>query len=172
MNPHDHAHSREPGKLSGSGTHGAPAAWPQGLKRTKSREAVMAALEKEPLPVTALYLFEKLQTGKEPIWLSTVYRVLESFVAKNAVLKIMPTDSTMAVYQWNRHEHTHYAVCVDCHSMVPVKDCPFEYVIPPVTGGDFHIVGHNLELYGYCDKCFRKKGGEPPQPPEAPPASH
>jgi len=166
MNPHDHTNSRESGKQGGSGTHGTPAVWPQGLKRTKSREAVMAALEKETLPVTALYLFEKLQTGKEPVWLSTVYRVLESFVERNAVLKIMPTDSTMAVYQWNRHEHTHYAVCVDCHSMVPVKDCPFEYVAPPVTGGDFHIVGHNLEIYGYCDKCFRKKGGEQPQPPD------
>ena len=163
MNRHDPAQSSGPGT---HGTHETPAVWPQGLKRTKSREAVMAVLEKEPLPVTALSLFEKLQLGKESIWLSTVYRVLESFVEKNAVLKIMPTDSTMAVYQWNRHEHTHYAVCVDCHLMVPVKDCPFKYVAPPVAGGDFHIVGHNLELYGYCDKCFRKKDGEQPQPPD------
>ena len=169
MNPHDLSQSCKPSEdpgAGGSAAHTTPAVWPQGLKRTKSREAVMAALEKEQLPVTALSLFEKLQTSKEPIWLSTVYRVLESFVERKAVLKIMPTDSTMAVYQWNRHEHTHYAVCVDCHSMVPVKDCPFEYVVPPVTGGDFHIVGHNLELYGYCDKCFRKKGGEQPQPPD------
>jgi len=146
---------------------GTPAVWPQGLKRTKSREAVMAVLEKESLPVTALFLFEKLQQGKEPIWLSTVYRVLESFVEKNAVLKTIPTDSIMAVYQWNRHEHTHYAVCVDCHSMVPVKDCPFEYAAPPVAGGDFHITGHNLELYGYCDECYRKKDSEPPKPPDS-----
>ena len=140
----------------------APAAsdffvWPQGLKRTKSRKAVMAALGKENLPVTALYLFEKLQQGEEPIWLSTVYRVLESFVEKNAVIRNIPTDSTMAVYEWNRHTHMHYAVCVNCHSMVPLRDCPFEHVIPPIADGDFHIVGHNLELYGYCDKCYRKK---------------
>ena len=137
--------------------HGESFVWPKGLKRTKSREAVMEELEKEQLPVTALYLFEKLQQGKEPIWLSTIYRVLESFVGKNAVVKSMPTDSTKAVYEWNRHTHMHYAVCVDCHSMVPIRDCPFEYVIPPVADGDFHIVGHNLELFGYCDKCFRKK---------------
>ena len=140
--------------------HGESFVWPKGLKRTKSREAVMQELEKEQLPVTALYLFEKLQQGKESIWLSTIYRVLESFIEKNAVVKSMPTDSTMAVYEWNRHTHMHYAVCVDCHSMVPIRDCPFEYVIPPVADGDFHIVGHNLELFGYCDKCFRKKEEE------------
>jgi len=162
MNPHK---STQPSESPASESpepaeHCDYSAWPQGLKRTKSREAIMAALEKEPLPVTALYLFDKLQQGKEPIWLSTVYRVLESFVGKNAVLKIMPADSTMAVYEWNRHKHTHYAVCVECHSMVPVKDCPFEYTAPPAADGDFHIVGHNLELYGYCGKCYKKKADE------------
>jgi len=117
----------------------------------------MSALEKETLPVTALSLFEKLQQGSEPIWLSTVYRVLESFVEKNAVLKTMPTDSTMAVYELNRHMHKHYAVCVMCHAMIPVGSCPIDDVILPVTGENFHVVGHNLELYGYCDKCFKKK---------------
>lgn len=134
--------------------------WPEGLKHTKSREAVLAALEKETLPVSALYLFEKLQSASDPIWLSTVYRVLESFVEKNAVIKSIPTDSTMAVYELNRHTHTHYAVCVACHAMIPVKDCPFEYVVPPVTDGEFHIVGHNLELFGYCGECFKKKDKE------------
>lgn len=137
-----------------------PGGWPQGMKHTKSRKAVKDALEKEQLPVTALCLFEKLQQGSDPIWLSTVYRVLESFVENKAVIKTTPTDSTMAVYEWNRHKHTHYAVCVDCHSMMPVKDCPFEKTLPPVADGEFHIIGHNLELYGYCDKCFKKKEHE------------
>lgn len=141
-------------------THCESLVWPKGLKRTKSREAVMAALGKHHLPVTALYLFEELHKGLETIWLSTIYRVLESFVEKNAVIKNMPTDSTMAVYEWNRHTHMHYAVCVNCHSMLPIKDCPFKYVVPPVADGGFHIVGHNLELYGYCDTCFKKRENE------------
>jgi len=165
MNQHEHkqpaaAAAIAPAESGSHEEHVESFDWPKGLKRTKSREAVMKELEKEQLPVTALFLFEKLQQGKEPIWLSTIYRVLESFVEKNVVVKSMPTDSTMAVYEWNRHTHMHYAVCVDCHSMVPIRDCPFEYVIPPVTDGDFHIVGHNLELFGYCDKCFRKKEEE------------
>ena len=133
--------------------------WPEGLKRTRSREAVLAVLENEALPVSALSLFEKLQQAHEPVWLSTVYRVLESFVEKNVVQKSLPTDSTMAVYALNRHKHTHYAVCVGCHTMLPIENCPFEHVFPPVTEGDFHIVGHNLELYGYCEKCFRESEG-------------
>lgn len=148
------ATAKEP---AGDDAHCDSPVWPKGLKRTKSREAVMEALGKEHLPVTALYLFEELQKSEETIWLSTIYRVLESFIEKNAVIKSMPTDSTMAVYEWNRHTHMHYAVCVNCHTMLPIRDCPFEYVIPPVADGGFHIVGHNLELYGYCDTCFRKR---------------
>lgn len=136
--------------------------WPKGLKRTKPRIAVMTALEKETLPVTALYLFEKLQMAGETIWLSTLYRVLESFIEKNAVLKIMPADSTMSVYEWNRHKHTHYAVCVKCHLMVPVKDCPFEHTALPAAEEDFHIVGHNLEIYGYCSRCYKRIGRQLP----------
>jgi len=75
--------------------NGGSFVWPQGLKRTKPREAVMGELEKASLPVTALYLFEKLQQGKDPIWLSTIYRVLESFVGKNAVVKSMPMLASM-----------------------------------------------------------------------------
>jgi len=138
--------------------------WPEGLKHTKSRDAVMAVLEKETLPLTALSLFEKLQQQNVSVWLSTVYRVLESFVEKSAVQKSMPTDSTMAVYALNRHTHTHYAVCVGCHSMVPIENCPFEHILAPLTDGDFHIVGHNLELFGYCGKCFRKSEKKEPTP--------
>jgi Fur family ferric uptake transcriptional regulator len=130
--------------------------WPEGLKRTHAREAVMAVLEKHPLPVSAQFLFEKLQSGSEPIFLSTVYRALDSFVKKNVVLKSIPTDSTIAVYSLNRHKHTHYAVCVGCHSLQLIDNCPFEHAHPPLTNADFHMVGHNLEIYGYCEKCFRK----------------
>jgi Fur family ferric uptake transcriptional regulator len=130
--------------------------WPDGLKRTKAREAVMHVLETQTLPVTAQYLYEKLQAGDESLWISTVYRALESFVEKNFVLKSIPTDSTIAVYSLNRHKHTHYAVCVGCHSLQPIDNCPFEHAHPPLTNADFHMVGHNLEIYGYCEKCFRK----------------
>lgn len=133
-----------------------PVTWPDGLKRTHAREAVMTFLGGQDLPVTAQHVFEELQSEKEPIWLSTVYRALESFVQKTVVLKSIPTDSTIAVYSLNRHKHTHYAVCIGCHALQTVDSCPFEHAHPPLTNADFHMVGHNLEIYGYCEKCFRK----------------
>lgn len=135
--------------------------WPEGLKRTKQREAILAALSGEVLPVTALCIFEKLQQAGEPIWLSTVYRVLETFVEKGAVIKYVLTDSTMAVYELNCHLHKHYAVCVECHRMIPVDTCPIEDSLSSLMCGKFHVSGHNLELFGYCEECWRKCRKEP-----------
>ena len=134
-----------------------PLSWPDGLKRSKPRIAVLDALEKETVPVTASALFEKIRSDDPSIWLSSVYRALESFVEKGAVIKYMPTDSTMAVYETNRHTHKHYAVCVGCHAMLPVDDCPLHEMAEALSPERFHVTGHNLEIYGYCDKCFKKK---------------
>jgi len=131
--------------------------WPDGLKRSKPRIAVLDALGKETVPVTASALFEKIRSDDASIWLSSVYRALESFVEKGAVIKYMPTDSTMAVYEANRHIHKHYAVCVGCHEMLPVDDCPLREMSDALSPERFHVTGHNLEIYGYCDKCFKKK---------------
>jgi Fur family transcriptional regulator, ferric uptake regulator len=131
--------------------------WPDGLKRSKPRIAVFDALEKETVPVTASALFEKIRSDDASVWLSSVYRALESFVEKGAVIKYIPTDSTMAMYELNRHTHKHYAVCVGCHAMLPVDDCPLHEMADALSPKCFHVTGHNLEIYGYCDKCFKKK---------------
>lgn len=135
-------------------------AWPKNLKRTKTRESVWAALEAAVKPVTAHALFENLNRQDHSIWLSTVYRTLESFVQADCVVKSIPTDSNQAVYELKRHLHRHYAVCLKCHALRPVDSCPLEHLIPTVTPDDFHVEGHALELYGLCTDCFRAKQGE------------
>ena len=62
-------------------------------------------------------------------------------------------DGEMAYYEWSRGSHKHYAVCLRCHKMIPLKSCPFEHAKTyPVEDG-FCITGHKLELYGFCKSC-------------------
>ena len=61
-------------------------------------------------------------------------------------------DGTV-VYELNRGEHTHYAVCLECHKRIPLPSCPFAHVHLEQDTGDFTVTGHKLELYGYCKKC-------------------
>ncbi len=131
--------------------------WPQGIKKTKPRERVLAVLERADAPMSSIDIYTQAQSMGGPIWLSTVYRVLEAFVQKGLIVKTVVMDSGMAVYALNRHQHTHYAVCVGCHKIVAMENCPMEAFVPRLGDSGFHVLGHKIEMYGYCRDCDRKK---------------
>ena len=85
--------------------------------------------------------------------ISTVYRILAAFEEKGLVEKSTWTEDGTAVYGLNRGGHTHYAVCLKCHSRIPLQGCPFSHIHLEEGMGDFTVTGHKLELYGYCRNC-------------------
>jgi Fur family ferric uptake transcriptional regulator len=130
--------------------------WPEGIKRTKQRDAVLGVLENAEAPLPAMEICARTEKSGEPVWLSTVYRILELFTEKGVVLKTTVLDGDMAFYELNRHGHHHYAVCVDCHKIVPIEGCPMgDYEPEPQSG--FRVLGHRVEMYGYCKDCDRRK---------------
>ncbi len=62
-------------------------------------------------------------------------------------------NSEMAVYELNRFEHKHYAVCMSCRKIIAMDNCPMETFIPKLEDENFHVMGHNLEIFGYCKDC-------------------
>lgn len=128
--------------------------WPEGIKRTQQRESVLSILEGalEPLSVTEIY--SKMEEEGKTVWMSTVYRALEVFVKNNIVIKTNMLNSEMVVYELNRFEHKHYAVCISCHKMISMDNCPMDKFIPQLKDEDFKVMGHNLEIFGYCKDCM------------------
>jgi len=131
--------------------------WPAGVKRTKQRESVLAVLQDAEKPLSAMEIcaaIDKLE-GDASAWLSTVYRVLELFVKKDFVIKTSLINSDMALYELNRFQHKHYAVCINCHKIIALDNCPIEHFIPQIEGGTFQVIGHKLEVFGLCKACNR-----------------
>lgn len=131
--------------------------WFEGVKKTKTREAVLSVLERAEKPVSAMNICLEIEKTGENIWLSTVYRILELFVKKDIVKKITVMNSEMSVYELNRFKHKHYAVCIDCHKIIPMNNCPMEKFVPNIEDNEFHIIGHNVEVYGICRDCSHRK---------------
>lgn len=127
--------------------------WPEGLKKTKQRIQVLEALTTCGLPVTAMELSSRLERDGTQVWLSTVYRILDSFVCAGLVEKTPVPDSGMAVYEIKDDKHKHYAVCVRCHKVIQLHNCPMESFRPELSEAGFHILGHRLQMYGYCAHC-------------------
>lgn len=135
--------------------------YPQGIKWTKQRKSVYDVLyaAKEPLNAHQIYhlAMHHLQDEGELVEnnyaVSTIYRILTAFEENHIVTKSNRMDSGTFVYELERGEHTHYAVCLICKKHILLPHCPVEHIHMPQTGDEFVITGHKLELYGYCKSC-------------------
>jgi Fur family ferric uptake transcriptional regulator len=130
--------------------------WPAGVKRTKQRESLLAALGASEKPLSAPDISFRMKEAGRKASLSTVYRILDLFVSKGLVIKINVMNSDMSLYELNYNKHKHYAVCLSCHKIIEMEHCPFETFMPELENGDFHVTGHNLEIYGVCKECKLK----------------
>ncbi len=127
--------------------------WPVGVKRTRQRENVLSILENSETPLSATEIFSQMEKTGDAVWLSTVYRIMELFVKKGIVIKTNMMNNEMAVYELNRFKHKHYAVCINCHKIISIDNCPMEKFIPKLEDEDFQVMGHNLEIFGVCKDC-------------------
>ena len=130
--------------------------WPSGIKKTKSRECVLSVLENSAKPLSAMEILSEIEQRGHSTWLSTVYRTLELFVKMDVVTKITVLNNEMSLYELNRFQHKHYAVCLLCHKIVSMENCPMEKFIPQIQDKEFQVMGHNIEVYGYCKNCSPK----------------
>lgn len=136
--------------------------YPQGLKWTKQRKSVYKVLWDAAEPLSALQIYQRVaaREAEEQYAVSTIYRILAAFEEKELVEKTVWMEDGTIVYSLNRGGHTHYAICLKCHSRIPLHSCPFAHIHLEKGMEDFTVTGHKLELYGYCKTCSQN-GGAP-----------
>lgn len=134
--------------------------WPEGIKWTKQRKDIFEVLRIASKPLSAHDIYQEIlkdtAVDTTNFAISTVYRNLAVFEEKGLVEKSVLLGSDTAVYELCEGNHKHYAVCLSCHKLVPLKHCPFEHVKHDhmeSEDGEFVVTGHKLELYGYCKEC-------------------
>ena len=119
-----------------------------GLKCTRQREAVIAALAGAEKPLTA----EEIYKLSDNASLSTIYRTIERLMAKGIITSTTIPLSDGVFYEL-ANEHRHYAICLSCRRMKYIDGCPMR--APRLD--DFTVTSHKIELYGYCGACADKK---------------
>lgn len=128
----------------------------KGCRNTKSRKAVISALEKSEMPVSAEDIFLSIKKSGIPANLSTVYRTLELMETKGLTEKTIMNDGK-ARYRLTTAVHRHHLICTCCHKIVPINICPLEKLTREVSEEtNFDITGHRLELYGLCPDCKKR----------------
>ena len=130
----------------------------RGMKWTKQRKAVYKVLweTQEPLNAIKIYNLVEQQAAGEEYAMSTIYRILSAFEEQGLVEKEAAMEDGTIYYSLCRGEHTHYAVCLECHKRIPLQSCPFAHIHLEQETEDFVITNHKLELYGYCKNCRKE----------------
>ena len=129
-----------------------------GIKNTRQRNIIFNILKKANSPLTAEQIFLECKKIDDSMSFSTVYRILNTFILKDMVVKTSITEDNKSMFELNHEEHKHYLVCVSCSKMITIGHCPIEdYENSLQKTTDFDITGHKLEVYGYCPQCKNKK---------------
>lgn len=141
--------------------------YPRGLKWTRQRKDVYQVLLNAPEPMSAAQIYNTINAARTPqsetYAISTIYRILAAFEDRELLTKTNWMGDGTVVYELNRGDHTHYAVCLGCRKRIPLQDCPLAHIQIPhsaihaqetdLVESGFLVLGHKLELYGYCVEC-------------------
>ena len=134
--------------------------FPPDIKKTKQREEMFRILLQASEPMTAQEIYMCLinRMKKNNFAISTVYRGLTVFEEKGYVEKTTLIGEDLSYYEWVKGRHRHYAVCMKCRRMIPLKFCPFyqhsfDQEKIEIEEEGFQVSGHRMEIYGFCRNC-------------------
>src|SRR5918996_2658092 len=122
----------------------------RGYRDTTPRGAVVRAIAQKDRHFTAEELREQLpKVGR-----ATVYRSLKLLVEAGVLCRVLLEDGNLH-YQLSHRGHHHHLLCVECGASQDLLGCDIEDQLTRVADAhDFHMSGHWLEVYGWCQKCL------------------
>lgn len=124
------------------------------LRRTRQREAVLAALAGAGDFVSARELHQRLSAGGVAVGLATIYRSLHD-LAQLGRLDVVREESGERRYRQRPTDgHRHYVICRRCGRSEAIEAEAVERWAARLTRTTgFREVEHTLELTGVCAGC-------------------
>lgn len=118
---------------------------------TKQRRAILEYLRGTTSHPSAATLYEVLRKRMHNISLGTIYRTLGVLQEEGLVLELPYDDFSR--YDARTDDHYHI-MCLSCGQ---VADAEAGEAIRDLSGHvqtpGFRVIGHRLELFGYCSQC-------------------
>lgn len=135
----------------------------KGLKVTSQRIAILDVLQNQPdKHLTAEEIYEHVKEQYPEIGLATVYRTIQLLSELHLIDKLNLDDGFVR-YEIGKGEagytehHHHHLICLKCHSVTSFEDDLLETLEKRIEDQKgFHVVDHEVKLYGYCKKCHDK----------------
>ena len=128
-----------------------------GLKATRPRLVILAALEQDHTHPTAEQLYDTLRRDHPSLSLSTVYHTLEVFLRTGLCRRVSgPRDRLRVDGTPQDHDH---AVCRLCGAIFDVDRDQVQFPTPPVSlSNGMMVTGIRFEYEVICTACQEAAG--------------
>jgi Fur family transcriptional regulator, ferric uptake regulator len=124
-----------------------------GVRPTRQREIVLAALATEQHDATAQEIHARLRDRGERVGLATVYRTLALLSGRGVVDELAHYPGETC-YRLCSPGHHHHLVCSECHSVEELPDCAIDaWLAQASESRGFVPTSHTLEVVGLCGDC-------------------
>lgn len=119
-------------------------------RRTRQRSAIRDAIAEAGSPVSPREILERAQSHVSGLGMATVYRTLKLLADAGEVQSVeIPGESPR--FELTGKGHHHHFYCRACERVYEVEGCPGDFA--ELTPPKFELDGHELVLFGRCDKC-------------------
>jgi Fur family ferric uptake transcriptional regulator len=137
-----------------------------GLKVTTQRVAILEVLSSRPgMHLTAEEIYDYVREKYPEIGIATVYRTIQVLSELNLIDKLNLDDGYVRyeISKGSSEEachHHHHLICLECGRVYAFQDDLLEKLEERImeTMG-FHVVDHEVKLYGHCSNCKMKNTG-------------
>lgn len=135
----------------------------KGLKVTQQRLTVLEAVASCPEEhLTAEEIYDLVKVGCPDIGLATVYRTIQLFAGLHLIDRVNFDDGFVryeigSTAECGQRHHHHHLICMKCGKVASFQEDLLEGLeakIAETTG--FHVVNHEVKLYGCCKECGGK----------------
>ncbi|HJV33774.1 transcriptional repressor [Geomonas sp.] len=124
----------------------------KGLPVTVQRTVIMEALAGRKDHPTADQVYEQVKPLLAGVSRTTVYRVLEAFVAHGLAQKI-GSNEAKARFDAEALRH-HHLECVCCGAIIDLPHrASYDIPLPPSPDGLFQVLDYAIQFKGVCGNC-------------------
>ena len=122
-------------------------------RHTRHRDEVGALLRETTEFLSAQRVYALLRERGNPIGLTTVYRILQSFADEGSADTVRTSTGEQAYRHCSRTHH-HHLMCRSCARAVEVEGPAIETWAAAVAADHgFRDVNHSVEIFGTCRGC-------------------
>lgn len=130
----------------------------KGLPVTVQRTVIMDALASRKDHPTADEIYEVVKPQLAGISRTTVYRVLETFVAHGLAQKI-GSSAARAHFDADKARH-HHLECIYCGAIRDISHQQvYDLPLPRSDGDPFQVLDYAIQFRGVCAQCMQKEPG-------------